>query len=56
MLSLHMKKELVAATTNSGRGLLKVLVEADHDHCNRDQLFYYTYACTTAKIILFNFN
>lgn len=39
MLSLHMKKELVAATTNLGHGLLKVLVEADHDHCNRDQFF-----------------
>lgn len=41
MLSLHMKKELVAATTNSGRGLLKVLVEANHDCYNRDWLFYY---------------
>lgn len=43
MLSLHMKKGLVAATTNSGRGLLKVLVEANHDCYNRDWLFLLSY-------------
>lgn len=36
MLRLYMKKELVVAATNSKRGLLKVLVLASHDCCNRD--------------------